>query len=867
MSEDLQKNEKEVNKADEFIMTGTADNTADSSENGAAAGQDAYKTIDDSEPFVEPDIQDLYFEYADRMEGIENNRYFKYLFDMVKAGDNKFFQSNQILHKVVDESWLQAIEDSLEALNRIVNKPRKYITSVEEVVPVGLAKRISADSVKHLSKHSEFIVSEAGEPVQPTKILNVSIEETYDLYENRFIFHLIQRLIRFIDKRTDVIFWATGDEKRNKLVFESRIDDAFEQIEYKVEMTIKNLKSFAENDSDNMEVFARIDRVRRLVMSIKSSSFCQIMQGCAIVRSPIQRTNIMIKDRDYRVAYRLWQFLENYDDVGYNIEVIDNTMAFDEEYVNKMFTNLVSEYTTFKSIMEEDERELSEELRRTQELARSERDIRPKFIPIVQEVEVDSRDIPEVEIRKVFVEEVTEAQIAAERKAEEALKAMEEARAAQAEAEHRMIMAQHETEEANSRAAETERRLEKSDEKIAELEKKITDTEEARQKTIEEADKEIERIKEVSAGQIEQVRRECEENLDREIALLEARMSAAAAAAAADAQKRIEEAEQRAANAEHDAETTIAQIRNDTAETIANIRTESEAAVTKAQAEAEAAVNKAQTEADEAVTRARMEADEAVAKARTEADEAVTKARTEADEAVAKARTEADEAVTKAQTEAEAAVTKARTEADEAVAKAQTEADAAIARNMAETSAIIAANNEATASAMETAQAEADRINTEASERLEIAQAALREARDKEAFAKQTRIDTDKELKAQRQEVRAANAQREQLSRKADGLEKRIEDITRSREADEKSFQKRIRNIQADLAKTKSALDAEKKLRKENARALRKAENELDTALRRAESYKTQYERLAARENEDTDGVVKKSAFERWLKR
>lgn len=62
---------------------------------------------------------------------------------------------------------------------------------------------------------------------------------------------------------------------------ESKIDDAYEEISYKIEMTIKNRQSFVENDSDNMDVFKRIDRVRRMARTLRSSSFCDIMNGCA----------------------------------------------------------------------------------------------------------------------------------------------------------------------------------------------------------------------------------------------------------------------------------------------------------------------------------------------------------------------------------------------------------------------------------------------------------------------------------------------------------------------------------------------------------------------------------------------------------
>ena len=74
---------------------------------------------------------------------------------------------------------------------------------------------------------------------------------------------------------------------------ESKVDDAYEEISYKIEMTIKNRQSYAENDSDNMEIFKRIDRLRRMVRTLRSSAFCEIMSGCAKVHSPIQRTNLM----------------------------------------------------------------------------------------------------------------------------------------------------------------------------------------------------------------------------------------------------------------------------------------------------------------------------------------------------------------------------------------------------------------------------------------------------------------------------------------------------------------------------------------------------------------------------------------------
>ena len=375
-------------------------------------------------------INDLYLKYVNKVgKTLENDRYFQYLFEMVQAGSTTLQQNHTVLHKQVDERWLGVIEESLDALNRITEHPRRFVTSNEEVVPVALARKITADSVRHLSMNTQFIASSKDGEIQPTKILNVTVEETYDLYENRFIYHLIQRLVTFIDKRTDVIFWSTGDETCNTLQMHSKVDDAYEQIEYKLEMKVKNTQSFAENDSDNMSVFMRIDRVRRMVMALRTSAFCDLMKGCAKVRSPIQRTNTIMKDPDYRVCYKLWQFLESYDEVGYSIEEQDTPLEFDEEYQIQLFSNLITNYTVFKSLLEADPRKLSEIPPQAKKITK------PKFIKKIQEEIVTDYNIPDVEVRKVIIEEVTQAQLDAEAKLAEETARREELEAQLADSE------------------------------------------------------------------------------------------------------------------------------------------------------------------------------------------------------------------------------------------------------------------------------------------------------------------------------------------------------------------------------------------------------------------------------------------------
>ncbi|WP_368159043.1 DUF2357 domain-containing protein [Collinsella aerofaciens] len=603
-------------------------------------------------------IQDLYTSFSEQMEPIqEDSRYFRYLFEMAQASGTTIEQQREELVKVVDEEWISMIEDSLDAINTIIEKPRRFITTEEEVVPVSLAKKISADSVRHLSQNTQFLAPSDDGGVHPTRILNVNTVETYDLYENRFIYHLIQRLLTFVDKRTDVIFWSTGNEIRNRFKMHSKIDDAYEEIEYNVEMTVKNRQSFAENDADNMDVFMRIDRVRRLVMALRGASFCQIMNGCSAVRSPIQRTNLIMKDPNYRKCYQLWQFMERYDKVGYNIDVQQQALAFDDEYMVQMYTNLINNYTVFKSLTD-DERNL-QELERVQHAP-----VAPKFIKEIQEVQVDSPDLPDVEVRRVFVEEVTQAQLDAEQAQAEAREQIEELQGqlkswkvqAHALTDERDDLAD-ELDEAKTRELALTQRAQMAEADVEELRASLEDVEAGKKA----AEADAVEARETAAAQLAQMRAEA----DAEVTA--ARVDADAKVAAAKLQ--VEEvqltAERDARAAQEAADAAAAAAERKLADTVAA----AEAKVSAAQQAADAAIDAARAAADSAVEQAAVDANEKVATAAAERDaaaRAAEEARADADARIAAAGLEAGERI-----EQEVAAVRAACEREVEAARAE----------------------------------------------------------------------------------------------------------------------------------------------------------------------------------------------------
>lgn len=652
---------------------------------------------------MEYTINDLYLKYIEKVgETLESDRYFQYLFEMVQAGNTTLQQTHQVLHKVVDERWLTTIEDSLDAINTIIEKPRRFITTTEEVVPVALARKISADSVRHLSMNTQFIASDEDGEIHPTRVLNVSTDESYDLYENRFIYHLIQRLVTFIDKRTDVIFWSTGDETRNTLKMESKVDDAYEQIEYKIEMKIKNLQSFAENDNDNMQVFMRIDRVRRMVMALRNSAFCSLMAGCSKVRSPIQRTNLMMKDPNYRTCYKLWQFLESYDEVGYTIDARDSALEFDEEYLIQLYTNLITNYTVFKSLLENDPRQLEEAEAHKHSV------VKPKFIKEIEEQIVDDYNIPDVEVRKVIIEEVTQAQLDAEAKLEEETALRKAAEEARMDAE---VQLENERWQMQSQMFETQQLAEEQVQAAQQnAEMQVKEAQDNAQAQIQVAHENAE-------AQVAEAHRQADKAIKEAKAEAERQSREAREKAEAQVAEVRESAETQVKEARESAEAQVAEARDNAETQVREARESAEAQVAEARATAQSQVREAQESAQVQVREAQENAQAQIEEIRRQAEAQMEAMRRQVEEELAKAREQAETEIQMAKEEAKAKVQEAEAAAEEA-SQAREEAEAIAASEKAsreqaekrEKEAIKQAEKEAKARAKAEAKADENRL-------------------------------------------------------------------------------------------------------------------------------------------------------------
>lgn len=351
-------------------------------------------------------FEELYSEYTNASLPIfTGDEYYGDMLEAMEGGKHEISLFNRFFEKKIDLKWVEAIEACTVALDTIVRNPRKFIVQEEEIVPIERARKITAESVRHLAQHTNMIARVDGDRVTPSQILNVFREESFEIYENRFIFTLLRNLRHFIDTRYNVLFNMEQDEKKSSLSMNSEFRAGNEKISYKLEVSSQAVSTMSTTDAmnpgdENATALARIERIKRVVNGFCSSSFMRDLEHCTPVRPPIMRTNVIQKDPNFRACLNLWQFISSYDEVGYEITAKETNEMVNDEYKDDLFRLATVNYMLLKKNTGEQE---------AGELKQKKRKLKPKLLKRLAEELVLNYDMEEVEIRKVFVDELKRA--------------------------------------------------------------------------------------------------------------------------------------------------------------------------------------------------------------------------------------------------------------------------------------------------------------------------------------------------------------------------------------------------------------------------------------------------------------------------
>lgn len=423
---------------------------------------------------------ELYLEYKDYLaSATTDNEFYDEMDTAINSGTNSYSLFNRYFDKKIDLKWVEEIEACIIPLDNIIRVPRKFIVQEEEIVPIERARKITNESIRHLAQHTNMIAKVEGDDVTPNQILNVFREESYEVYENRFVFTLMQNLVRFIDVRYNVLFNISDDDNMASLKMESDFTRGREKIQYKLEVSAQSagsdINGEAGPEGENATAFQRIERVKRIINEYANSSFMKELRNCVPVRPPIMRTNAIQKNPNFRACLKLWQFIQSYNELGYEITVKESNDMVSAEYMNELNRMTAMNYMLLKA------NTLSEDAVGKQK----KRKLKPKLLKRLAEELVMDYDMEEVEIQRVFVDEVkrvSRKKIEGEKKIQEAIQRALDAENARKKAIEDKIKAKiaHEKEMERRRIAREKERIRKEKEKERQRIKREKEREKAR---------------------------------------------------------------------------------------------------------------------------------------------------------------------------------------------------------------------------------------------------------------------------------------------------------------------------------------------------------------------------------------------------
>lgn len=260
---------------------------------------------------------------------IKQSEFYSSYSKSILEGKNDFKLSQVYTKKNYSTSWIDTIEECINALDTIVRNPRKFIVIEEDIVDVSLARSISVESVKHLAQHTNLISSVKKDgTVIPSKILNTSKEESFEIYENRFIYTLLLKVRDFIDLRFESLKNALLESGELEVDLKSEFLLEGHKITYNMD-SAANIP-FDEivkpkSKTGQLTSVERLTRIKSIISDFLNSAFAKEMRSCALVRPPIQRTNVILKDPNFKKALLLWQFVVANENMEFKVETTKET--------------------------------------------------------------------------------------------------------------------------------------------------------------------------------------------------------------------------------------------------------------------------------------------------------------------------------------------------------------------------------------------------------------------------------------------------------------------------------------------------------------------------------------------------------------
>lgn len=230
---------------------------------------------------------------------------------------------------VENQEWLDMVEFTIPYIEKALIKQIKQIITEEEIIKIELIKKVTVESVKHLSKNVNFVDQydqNTGEVI-PKKILNAYKEETFMTYENRFLYTLIGLIEDFIYLRERDVNAEFKGKNTHKAIYQAEVKLKKEKVKVSVDYA-------AEISSEGKKTAETVERIKNLKKSLKMLKATELYQILAskrviLVKAPLKMTNVLLKNVNFQYAVKLWNYLSE------QMEMKDKSQKLNKEYEEK----------------------------------------------------------------------------------------------------------------------------------------------------------------------------------------------------------------------------------------------------------------------------------------------------------------------------------------------------------------------------------------------------------------------------------------------------------------------------------------------------------------------------------------------------
>ncbi len=228
----------------------------------------------------------------------------------------------------IDEDWIKNIEEGLIYIEKAIREERQFIRSEGEVVIIEKVKRTSKASVEHLARHSGLITrlpKNEDDPVVPDKLYMVEKLSDFAVYENKFLYMLLEYLKVFINIRIDnikdkVTTYQSNMSIRKEIKMNNR------HINYYLTYSDLNHNDpYLLDAYQKLPLVTRIETIYAIVNSLLSTPLMMEVSKAPMIKPPIVKTNVLRMNQNFKAALRLYDYITSYNKDGYSFKEVKKT--------------------------------------------------------------------------------------------------------------------------------------------------------------------------------------------------------------------------------------------------------------------------------------------------------------------------------------------------------------------------------------------------------------------------------------------------------------------------------------------------------------------------------------------------------------